>query len=169
MVNRYDQRRLADLIRRHSDERNAARIAAAIVAARPIDTTARLAEVVAAAVPAAARRRGGHPARRTFQAIRIEVNDELSILGPAIEQVLDALIPGGRGLVITYHSGEDRIVKDAFRRRSTRPVPPGLPVEGDEPDYAVVRPMARRAGPAEVEVNPRASSARLRAIERRAA
>ncbi|MEM9561451.1 MAG: 16S rRNA (cytosine(1402)-N(4))-methyltransferase RsmH [Actinomycetota bacterium] len=169
VVNRYDQRSLAELIRRYSDERNAPRIAAAIVAARPIETTARLAEVVADAIPAPARRRGGHPARRTFQAIRIEVNDELRILGPAIDRVLDALIPGGRGIVITYHSGEDRIAKDAFRRRTASTTPPGLPVAVDEPDFAIVRPIARKPGASELASNPRASSARLRAIERRAA
>ncbi len=169
VVNHYDQQRLADLIRRNSDERNAKRVAAAIVAARPIDSTARLAEIIAAAIPAPARRRGGHPARRTFQAIRIEVNDELSILGPTLERVLDALVPGGRGMVLTYHSGEDRITKDVFRRRTANELPPGLPVAGDEPDFALIRPVSRQAGPDEVNANPRASSARLRAIERRAA
>lgn len=169
VVNRYDTRRLADIIRRNSDERNANRIAAAIVAARPIDSTASLAEIVAAAMPAPARRRGGHPARRTFQAIRIEVNDELSILGPTLDRVLDALLPGGRGMVLTYHSGEDRITKDVFRRRTANELPPGLPVVGDEPDFALIRPVSRKAGPDEVNANPRASSARLRAIERRAA
>jgi 16S rRNA (cytosine1402-N4)-methyltransferase len=169
VVNRYDQRSLAELIRRNSDERNAARVAAAIVAARPIETTAELAEVVASAIPAPARRRGGHPARRTFQAIRIEVNDELRILGPALDQVLDALVPGGRGLVITYHSGEDRIAKDVFRRRTAQELPPGLPVEVDRPDFVLLRPVARKPGPAELAANPRASSARLRAIERRVA
>ncbi len=169
VVNRYDQRSLAELIRRHSDERNAPRIAAAIATARPIATTARLAEVVADAIPAPARRRGGHPARRTFQAIRIEVNDELRILGPALDRVLDALIPGGRGLVITYHSGEDRIAKHVFRRRTVSSTPPGLPVAVDEPEFAIVRPIARKPGASELAANPRASSARLRAIERRAA
>lgn len=170
VVNHYDQRLLAELIRRNSDERNAARIAAAIVAARPIETTAQLADIVAAAVPAPARRRGGHPARRTFQAIRIEVNDELRILGPALDRVLDILAPGGRGMVLTYHSGEDRIAKDAFRRRTSQPdVPRGLPVDVEEPDYVLLRPVARKATATEIEANPRASSARLRAIERRAA
>ncbi len=169
VVNRYDQRELAELIRRNSDERYAARIAADIVAARPLATTARLAEVVVAAIPAPARRRGGHPAKRTFQAIRIEVNDELRILGPALEYVLDALVPGGRGMVITYHSGEDRITKEAFRRRTAVDRPPGLPVEQPEPDYRIVRPMARRPTDEEVADNPRAASARLRSIERVAA
>lgn len=169
VVNRYDQRSLAQLIRRNSDERNASRIATAIVAARPIDSTSALAEIVASAIPAPARRRGGHPARRTFQAIRIEVNDELQILGPTLDRVLDALLPGGRGIVLTYHSGEDRITKDVFRRRTAQNLPPGLPVMDDDPEFALIRPVSRKAGPDEVTANPRASSARLRAIERRAA
>lgn len=169
VVNRYDQRSLAELIRRNSDERNANRIAAAIVASRPIDTTSQLAEVVESATPAPARRRGGHPARRTFQAIRIEVNDELRILGPTLERVVDALAPGGRGVVLTYHSGEDRIAKDVFRRRTAQTAPPGLPIPADEPEFALIRPVSRKAGPDEVASNPRSSSARLRAIERRAA
>ncbi len=169
VVNSYAEDELANLIKQNSDERNARRIAAAIVANRPITTTAELAEVVASGVPAPARRRGGHPARRTFQAIRIEVNDELDILGPALEQVLDALVPGGRGLVITYHSGEDRITKNAFRRRTTGQAPPGLPVEVDDIDFELIRPIARKASLPEQQANPRSTSARLRAIERRAA
>lgn len=172
VVNTYDQRDLAELIRRNSDERFATRIAAAIVAARPVRTTNELAEIVVNAIPAPARRRGGHPAKRTFQAIRIEVNDELTILGPALDRVLDALVPGGRGIVITYHSGEDRITKDAFRRRTTDDRPRDIPIAPGGlpgPDYQIVRPMARRPTDAEVEDNPRAASARLRAIERIAA
>ncbi|MEL6984592.1 MAG: 16S rRNA (cytosine(1402)-N(4))-methyltransferase RsmH, partial [Actinomycetota bacterium] len=160
VVNDYDQRRLAELIRRNSDERNASRIAAAIVAARPISSTSALAEIVASAIPAPARRRGGHPARRTFQAIRIEVNDELQILGPTLDRVLDALLPGGRGMVLTYHSGEDRITKDVFRRRTAQNLPPGLPVTVDEPEFALIRPVSRQAGPDEVTSNPRALLAR---------
>jgi 16S rRNA (cytosine1402-N4)-methyltransferase len=91
------------------------------------------------------------------------VNDELSILRPALDRVLDALVPGGRGLVITYHSGEDRITKDAFRDRTAVEQPPGLP------DFAIVRPMVRRPSDLELERNPRAASARLRTIERVAA
>ncbi len=169
VVNDYEQRDLAELIRRYSDERFANRIAAAIVAARPLRTTNELAEIVVAAIPAPARRRGGHPAKRTFQAIRIEVNDELRILRPALDRVLDALVPGGRGIVITYHSGEDRIAKDAFRDRTAVEQPPGLPVEAERPDFEIIRPMARRPSDAELESNPRAASARLRAIERVAA
>ncbi len=168
VVNGYDSAELADVLRRYGDERFATRIANAIVAARPIERTARLAEVVVAAVPAAARS-GGHPAKRTFQAIRIEVNDELRAIEPALRSALDALVPGGRGIVLTYHSGEDRIVKDVFRRSSRSEDPPGLPIEVSTPAFAIVRPAARRPTAAEVERNPRASSARLRAIDRLAA
>ncbi len=169
VVNHYAERDLMQLIRAYSDERFASRIASAIVAARPLQTTAQLADVVVSAIPAPARRSGGHPAKRTFQAIRIEVNDELRILRPALEAALDALIGGGRGLVLTYHSGEDRIVKHCFRDRTTSDTPPGLPVAGPEAPFSIVRPAARRPDDAEVEVNPRAASARLRVVERRAA
>src|SRR5690606_2086776 len=101
------------------DERYATRIARAIVAARPVATTAELAEIVRQAVPAPARRRGGHPARRTFQAIRIAVNDELAILPGALDEAIDRLVPGGRCVVLAYHSGEDRIVKARFRHAAT--------------------------------------------------
>ena len=166
VVNSYAQDRLARVLRRHSDERFAPRIARAIVDARPIERTARLAEVIVSAIPAAARRTGGHPATRTFQAIRIEVNDELQVIEPALQAALDALCVGGRGLVLTYHSGEDRIVKDVFRRRSASVDPPGLPVVVSSPEFSPIRPMARRPSAEELARNPRAGSARLRAIER---
>ena len=169
VVNGYDQRELAGVLRRWADERFADRIAAAIVAARPLATTGQLAEVVTAAIPAAARRTGGHPATRTFQAIRIEVNAELSVLRPALEAALDRLGPRGRGLVLTYHSGEDRIVKDAFRRRTESSDPPGLPVAVQAPGFRVVRPASRRPSAAEQADNPRSGSARLRVVERLAA
>ena len=169
LVNTIDQRTLADILRRNADERFAGRIAAAIVAARPFFSTVALAEVVVQAIPAPARRTGGHPAKRTFQALRIAVNDELEMLVPALEAALDSLAPGGRGLVLTYHSGEDRLVKDAFRGRSTVDVPPGIPVPATEPEFTVLRPLARRPTAEEQERNRRAASARLRAIERRAA
>ncbi|MGF1597404.1 MAG: 16S rRNA (cytosine(1402)-N(4))-methyltransferase RsmH [Acidimicrobiales bacterium] len=169
VVNGYDRSRLAVVLRRNADERFAGRIADAIVAARPLSSTAELAEVVVGAIPAAARRTGGHPAKRTFQALRIEVNAELDVLQPALEAALDVLAVGGRGLVLTYHSGEDRIVKDVFRRRSTSDDPPGLPVIDRRPDFVALRPLARRPRAAEVAENRRAASARLRAIERVAA
>ena len=115
LVNTADEAELARIIRRFGDERHAARIARAIVASRPIRTTEALAEVVRDAIPAAARRTGGHPATRTFQALRIEVNDELGQLERTLGDALDLLVPGGRAAVITYHSGEDRIVARRFR------------------------------------------------------
>ncbi|MEM9615216.1 MAG: 16S rRNA (cytosine(1402)-N(4))-methyltransferase RsmH [Actinomycetota bacterium] len=169
VVNTYTAAELARVLRRHADERFANRIAEAIVAARPVDGTARLADVVVSAVPAAARRGVGHPARRTFQAIRIEVNDELAVIEPALVDALERLDVGGRGIVLTYHSGEDRIVKDVFRRSSTSDDPPGLPVEVQAPKFAVDRPAARKATAAEQADNPRATSARLRSIQRLAA
>ncbi len=169
IVNTYAHGDLARVLKVYADERFAGRIASAILARRPFTTTTELAAVVVDAIPAAARRTGGHPAKRTFQALRIEVNQELAILRPALEAALDLLAPGGRGLVLTYHSGEDRIVKDVFRRRSTVDIPPGLPVPAtDEPEFAVLRPLARRPGDDELQSNPRAASARLRSIERTA-
>ena len=119
IVNGSDERALAGLLRRHADERFSRRIAAAIVAQRPFATTAELARTVAEAVPAPARRHG-HPARRTFQALRIEVNGELEFLAPALTEAIERLVGGGRGAVLSYHSGEDRIVKSVFRRGRRR-------------------------------------------------
>ncbi|MBV9660099.1 MAG: 16S rRNA (cytosine(1402)-N(4))-methyltransferase, partial [Acidimicrobiales bacterium] len=118
--------------------------------------------------PAAARRHGGHPARRAFQAIRIAVNQELTILPDALDQALGRLVPGGRAVVLSYHSGEDRIVKDKFRSAATGGCvcPPGLPcVCGARPSVRLLTRGARRPGPAEIASNRRAESARLRAVE----
>lgn len=169
LVNHTDASELAALLRRYADERFASRIAAAIVAARPIEGTARLAEIVRSAIPAAARRRGGHPAKRTFQALRIAVNDELEILAPTLRQAIDRLVPGGRGAVLTYHSGEDRIVKRVLRdAEATRTAPRGLPVEPELTGAIVLIGRGGRTPTAEeIERNPRASSARLRAFEKR--
>ena len=132
-----------------------------------------LAEVVRDAIPAAARRTGGHPAKRTFQAVRIEVNDELAILADSIDQAIDFLAPGGRCAVLAYHSGEDRIVKERFRHHATGGVepPPGLPLPDDVAAGRAprARRAARRPAPAEAEANPRAESARLRVVEKLAA
>jgi len=168
VVNGYELDELAHLIRRYGDERFASRIAKAIVAARPIETTTELAAVVSAAIPAAARRTGGHPAKRTFQAIRIEVNAELDVLPDAIDQAIDATVPQGRIAVLTYHSGEDRIVKERFVNATTGncECPPGLPcVCGAVPTARRVR-MPRTPTPSQAEANPRARSARLRVVER---
>jgi len=168
VVNGYDADDLARVIRRYGDERFATRIARAIVAARPIETTAELAAVVTTAIPAATRRRGGHPATRTFQAIRIEVNAELEALPAALDQAIEATRPGGRIAVLSYHSGEDRIAKDRFRRATGAcDCPPGLPcVCGSVQTVRLVRGVPKRASLEERAENPRAASARLRVAER---
>lgn len=168
VVNEYSQEQLVRMLRDNADERHAVRIARAIVAARPIATTGELAEIVSAAIPAPARRRGGNPAKRTFQAIRIEVNAELDILPKAIHDVIELLAPGARLAVLTYHSGEDRIVKDVMRRAETGDCacPVGLPCAcGAVQTVKRVR-VARTARPEEVAKNPRSSSARLRVVEK---
>lgn len=168
VVNTYDRGRLVEILRDNADERWASRIASAIVAARPIETTTRLAEVVTTAIPAAARRTGGHPAKRTFQAVRIEVNAELEILESALRQTISLLGPGARLAVLTYHSGEDRIVKAVMRDAETGgcTCPPVLPC-GCGAVALVKRVRApRTATTAEITRNPRARSARLRVVER---
>lgn len=168
IVNHTGERDLASILRHNADERLSRRIAAAIVARRPFSTTTQLARVVAETVPAPARRRS-HPARRTFLALRIEVNRELEILEAALTESIDRLVGSGRCAVLSYHSGEDRIVKSVFRRSAGEVPPPrpGLPPPpGSE---ATVRLLGRRARtPSESEKagNRRASAARLRAVER---
>jgi 16S rRNA (cytosine1402-N4)-methyltransferase len=169
VVNGYDARRLAELINDYGGERFAGRIAGAIVAARPIVTTDQLAGVVRDAIPAPARRRGGDPARRTFQALRIEVNAELAAIRPALDQALDLLVPGGRVAVLAYHSGEDRIVKERFAFAATGgcACPPGLPCAcGAVPIVRLVWRGTHKPSAAEVASNRRAESARLRAVEK---
>ena len=169
IVNTYDEERLARVLQQYADERFARRISRAIVAARPLERTTQLAEVVRNAIPAPARRRGGDPARRTFQALRLEVNKELDVLGPALDQALDRLAAGGRCVVLAYHSGEDRIVKERFRTASTGgcTCPPRLPcVCGATPRFRLLTRGARKPTPIEIARNHRAESARLRAIER---
>ena len=169
VVNTYDERELAGVFRQFGDERFAGRIARAVVAARPVTTTVELAEIVRSAIPAAARRTGGHPAKRTFQAIRIEVNRELDILPGAVDAAIEVLSPGGRIAVLSYHSGEDRIVKDRLRQAETGgcTCPPGLPCVCGA--VATVR-LLKRGGwtpsAAEIAENPRSESARLRAAQR---
>ena len=169
VVNGEDERTLARLIAESGEHRFARRIARRIVQARPITTTGELAEVVRSAIPAAARRTGGHPARRVFQAVRIAVNDELEMLGPAIDAAIARLAPGGRCAVLAYHSGEDRIVKERFLVAASGGCvcPPGLPcVCGAVPLVRLLHRGARMPSPAEVARNRRAESARLRACER---
>jgi 16S rRNA (cytosine1402-N4)-methyltransferase len=169
VVNRTDERELADILQTFGDERFARRIAKAIVAARPVATTGELAEIVRDAIPAPARRTGGHPAKRTFQAIRIAVNAELDILPGAIDSAIDVLAPGGRCAVLSYHSGEDRIVKARLRHAATGgwKGPSHLPPPSDvHPTVRLLKAGAWTPSRAESTDNPRASSARLRAAEK---
>jgi len=171
VVNDYAPGDLTRILRVYGEEKFAPRIVSAIVRERekaPLNSTARLAELVRDAIPAAGRRTGGNPAKRTFQALRIEVNGELNALEAALPAALDVLAPGGRVVVMSYHSLEDRITKQAMapRTRSTGPV--GLPVElpGTAPEYRMLTRGAEPPSEAEVAANPRAASVKLRAIER---
>jgi 16S rRNA (cytosine1402-N4)-methyltransferase len=168
VVNSYDVAELTRVIRAYGEERFAGRIAKAIVAARPVESTGQLADLVRDAIPAATRRTGGHPAKRTFQALRIEVNAELEIWARAIDAAIDALAVGGRLVVLSYHSLEDRITKRAMVASSTVDVPDDLPVRSQD----VVAPIrlltrgAEKASEVEIAENPRSASVRLRACER---
>ena len=169
VVNGEDERTLARLFAENGEGRFARRIARRIVEHRPLSTTAALAEVVRDAIPAAARRTGGHPAKRVFQAVRIAVNDELDVLTPALEAAIDLVTPGGRIAVLSYHSGEDRIVKETFRTATTGGCmcPPALPcVCGASPTVHLIFRGSKTPAPAEKAANRRAESARLRAVER---
>ncbi|MGI8536705.1 MAG: 16S rRNA (cytosine(1402)-N(4))-methyltransferase RsmH [Mycobacteriales bacterium] len=171
VVNGYDGRALAAVLEEYGEERFAARIADAIVRERtraPITGTARLAELVRNAIPAATRRTGGHPAKRTFQALRIEVNDELGVLRKAIPAALDSLCVGGRLVVLSYQSLEDKIVKSMLVARSTSPVPIDLPFvpEGAVAELRLLVRGAQKASAEQVAANPRAASVRLRAAEK---
>jgi 16S rRNA (cytosine1402-N4)-methyltransferase len=169
VVNEYSEADLAALIARNGEERYARRIAAEIVAARPLETTGDLVEAVKRGIPAPARRRGGHPARRTFQAIRMEVNRELPSLATGLDESVHLLKPEGRMVVLAYHSLEDRMVKERFRALSQAcTCPPDLPVCacGAAAEFAQVTRKAVKASEAEVARNPRARSARLRAVEK---
>ncbi len=168
VVNGYERDELARIIRRYGDERFASRIAAAICAARPVQSTTELAAIVTGAIPAAARRTGGHPAKRTFQAIRIEVNHELDALPDALDQAVESTATGGRIAVLSYHSGEDRIVKERFSSAAGAcDCPADLPcVCGAIQTVRIVRGAPKRPSAAERERNPRAASARLRLVEK---
>ena len=169
LVNDLDAPELARLIARNGEERFARRIADAIVAARPLTGTVRLAEVVRDAIPAATRRTGGHPATRTFQALRIAVNDELASLAATLPVAIDRLTDDGVLVVMSYHSLEDRIVKRAFADAATGCVcPPRLPAcacgRTARVAHVVRRPIV--ADEAERARNPRSASVRLRAVRR---
>ena len=171
VVNEYEPGQLVRILRTYGEEKFATRVVSAIVRERQrgrITSTARLAELVKDAIPAAARRTGGNPAKRTFQALRIEVNGELATLESALPAALDSLAPKGRLVVMSYQSLEDRIVKRAFtaRARSTGPV--DLPVElpGTGPTLRLLTRGCEPPSEQEVADNPRAASVKLRAVER---
>jgi 16S rRNA (cytosine1402-N4)-methyltransferase len=169
LVNDWSADDLADVLARLGEERFATRIARAIVTARPITSTTELAEVIRTAIPAATRRTGPHPATRTFQALRIAVNDELEVLERFLAGALGRLAPGGVLVVLSYHSLEDRAVKRAFADAARDCVcPPDLPICACGA-HATVEPLVRRAegaSDAEREANPRSASVRLRAVRR---
>jgi 16S rRNA (cytosine1402-N4)-methyltransferase len=171
ILNTYDQAALADILHRYGEERFARRIASHIVRQRsraPFSSTAELVALLYQAIPAPARRTGGHPAKRTFQALRIAVNDELDTLRRVLPAALAALTVGGRIVVLAYQSLEDRIVKRAFADAVASRTPAGLPVElpGHQPRFRSLTRGAERADAAEIERNPRSAPVRLRSVER---
>jgi 16S rRNA (cytosine1402-N4)-methyltransferase len=171
VLNTYPADRLARVLREYGEERFASRIAAAVVRERarePLTSTSRLADIVRESIPAPARRTGGNPAKRTFQALRIEVNGELEALKRALPAALDAIAVGGRIVALAYHSLEDRTVKRELAARSTDTTPPGLPVSlaASLPQFRLLTRGAERPGPDELAANSRAAPARLRAAER---
>lgn len=171
ILNTYPVAELTRILREYGEERFAHRIAKAVAAERarePFSTSARLVKLLYDAVPAATRRTGGHPAKRTFQALRIEVNGELETLRRALPAALDALAIGGRIVVESYHSLEDRMVKRALAERAKSRTPPGLPVElaGHGPQLRLLTRGAETANEEEIELNPRSKPVKLRAAER---
>jgi 16S rRNA (cytosine1402-N4)-methyltransferase len=171
VLNTYERGDLVRVLREYGEERFAPKIASAVVRERekaPFTTSARLVQLLYDQIPAPARRTGGHPAKRTFQALRMEVNDELGALRRAIPAAIDVLAVGGRVVVESYPSLEDRLVKRAFAAVTPLDVPPDLPVvpEDRQPALRLVTRGAERADDAETAANPRAASVRLRAVER---
>jgi 16S rRNA (cytosine1402-N4)-methyltransferase len=171
VLNTYPAARLSRVLREYGEERYARRIAEAVVRARstaPLTSTGQLNEIIRDSIPAPARRTGGHPAKRTFQALRIEVNAELEVLAQALPAALDALAVGGRIVVLAYHSLEDRVVKRALTAQAADTTPRGLPVPLAEasPRFKLLTRGAERPSREELAANPRAASARLRAAER---
>lgn len=171
ILNTYDRRALTDILRQFGEEKFAARIAALVTERRtgqPFSRTSELVELIYQAIPAPARRTGGHPAKRTFQALRIAVNAELESLRAALPAALAAVRPGGRVVVMAYQSLEDRIVKTQFAAATASRSPAGLPVElpGHEPEFSMLTRGAERADAEEIARNPRSAPVRLRAVER---
>jgi 16S rRNA (cytosine1402-N4)-methyltransferase len=171
VVNNYSEEDLVRIIRKWGEEKFAGRIASAIVrdrAVAPFATTGQLVESIRSVVPAAAARTGGHPAKRTFQALRIEVNEELDVLDRALPAAMEVLNLGGRIVVMSYHSLEDKVTKKHFAGGSKSSAPVGFPVELEE-HKARFRTLTRgteKPTDIEIEENPRAASAKLRAVER---
>jgi 16S rRNA (cytosine1402-N4)-methyltransferase len=171
VLNTYSAAELTRVLRDYGEEKFARKIARAVVRRResePFTTSAALVELLYAEIPAPARRTGGHPAKRTFQALRMEVNDELAVLRRAMPAAIEAIGVGGRVVVESYHSLEDRLVKQAFTAATRSEVPVDLPFvpEGSEPALRLVTRGSEKADAAEIEANPRAASVRLRAVER---
>lgn len=171
VLNTYSVGELIRILREYGEERFAPRIARAVAAERerePFTSSARLVQLLYDAVPAASRRTGGHPAKRTFQALRIEVNGELEVLRRALPAALDLVAVGGRIVIESYHSLEDRMVKRALAERAKSRTPQGLPVEleGHGPELRLLTRGAEMASESEIAQNPRATSVRLRAAER---
>jgi 16S rRNA (cytosine1402-N4)-methyltransferase len=171
ILNTYGRKELTDILRRFGEEKFAHRIAGLIVEQReqaPLSTTGELVEIIYRGIPAPARRTGGHPAKRTFQALRIAVNAELDSLSEALPAALAALRPGGRIAVMAYQSLEDRIVKTTFAAATASRSPEGLPIElpGYEPEFSAIIRGAERADADEIERNPRSAPVRLRALQR---
>ncbi|MFJ1461424.1 16S rRNA (cytosine(1402)-N(4))-methyltransferase RsmH [Nocardia wallacei] len=171
VLNTYSHGELARVLKTYGEERFAGRIASEVLRRRqqrPFTTSAQLVEVLYDAIPAATRRTGGHPAKRTFQALRVEVNRELESLEAALPAALAALEVGGRIVVMSYQSLEDKVVKQVLTRRSTSRTPAGLPVElpGMGPEFRILTRGAEKASAGEIEDNPRAAPVRMRAAER---
>ncbi|WP_309649403.1 16S rRNA (cytosine(1402)-N(4))-methyltransferase RsmH [Nocardioides sp.] len=171
VLNTYSAGELTRVLRDYGEEKFARKIAGAVVREReagPFERSGRLVELLYAEIPAPARRAGGHPAKRTFQALRMEVNDELAVLRRAVPAAIEAIGVGGRVVVESYHSLEDRLVKQAFTAGTRSTVPVDLPFvpEGQEPPLRLVTRGAEKADESEIAANPRAASVRLRAVER---
>ena len=171
VLNTYSHGELAHVLKTYGDERFAGKIAAAVVKERerePFTTSARLVELLYDTIPAATRRTGGHPAKRTFQALRVEVNGELDAIRNVIPVITDLLAVGGRVVFMSYQSHEDKIIKSALRELTTSKTPPGLPMDlpGTEAKFALITHGAEQASKEEIERNPRAAPVRVRGIEK---
>ena len=171
ILNTYSHGEIARILSTYGDERFAGKIASAIVRERekqPFTTSARLVELLYDTIPAATRKTGGHPAKRTFQALRVEVNAELDSLAAVIPVITDRLAVGGRAVFMSYQSLEDKIVKKALVDMSTSKTPPGLPMDlpGTAPQFRLITRGAEKASEAEIAENPRSAPVRVRAVER---